>query len=145
MVSDKSQVRSTGPINVLTRQPIKGRKKGGGIRFGEMERDSFIAHGAAFLMQDRLMNCSDKHVAFVCKTCGSLLGPTAIKNSTNAGGGLENGGFDGDEEDLLICRTKECQSATSKPDIARVSMPYVFRYLANELGAMNIKMNLHVD
>ena len=145
MVSDKSQVRSTGPINVLTRQPIKGRKKGGGIRFGEMERDSFIAHGAAFLMQDRLMNCSDKHVAFVCKTCGSLLGPTAIKNSTNAVGGLENGGFDGDEEDLLICRTKECQSAKSKSDIARVSMPYVFRYLANELGAMNIKMKLHVD
>eukprot|EP01083_Nonionella_stella_P164236 543000_1 len=54
MVSDKSQVRSTGQIDVLTQQPLKGRKKGGGIRFGEMERDSLLAHGTSYLLQDRL-------------------------------------------------------------------------------------------
>ena len=40
MVNDKFQVRSTGPVNPVTKQPIKGRKAGGGVRFGEMERDS---------------------------------------------------------------------------------------------------------
>jgi DNA-directed RNA polymerase I subunit RPA2 len=59
MVSDKYQVRTTGPVHHLTMQPVKGRKRAGGIRFGEMERDSLLAHGTSFLLRDRLMNCSD--------------------------------------------------------------------------------------
>lgn len=62
----RPQVRSTGAINQLTRQPIKGRKLGGGIRFGEMERDSLLAHGAAYLLHDRLHACSDYHTLDVC-------------------------------------------------------------------------------
>ena len=54
------QVRATGPIDNLTHQPVKGRKMAGGIRFGEMERDAMLAHGASFLLQDRLLNCSDR-------------------------------------------------------------------------------------
>ena len=73
MVSDKAQVRSTGPIDPLTRQPVKGRKHHGGIRFGEMERDSLLAHGAANLVQDRLLRCSDEHQAHCCPSCGSIL------------------------------------------------------------------------
>ncbi|KAG8749455.1 hypothetical protein FRC12_013409 [Ceratobasidium sp. 428] len=92
MVDDKFQVRTTGPVDPVTRQPVKvnpiplprilaaalnldlqGRKRAGGIRFGEMERDALIAHGTSFLLQDRLMNCSDYSTAWVCRTCGSLI------------------------------------------------------------------------
>ncbi|ORY90187.1 hypothetical protein BCR35DRAFT_287430 [Leucosporidium creatinivorum] len=73
MVGDKWQVRTTGPLDQVTRQPVKGRKRGGGIRFGEMERDALLAHGTSFLLQDRLMNCSDYSTAWVCRSCGSMV------------------------------------------------------------------------
>lgn len=73
MVNDKFQVRTTGPVTALTGQPIKGRKKGGGIRVGEMERDSLLAHGTAFLLQDRLLNCSDYQKSWICRACGTFL------------------------------------------------------------------------
>ncbi|KAK9154421.1 hypothetical protein Sjap_001901 [Stephania japonica] len=72
MVSDKFQVRSTGRVDQVTRQPIKGRKRGGGIRFGEMERDAMLAH-------DRLHTCSDHHIADVCSLCGSILTATIMQ------------------------------------------------------------------
>lgn len=56
MIADKFQVRASGPVDPVTHQPIKGRKKGGGIRFGEMERDAMIAHGTAFALQVYFFN-----------------------------------------------------------------------------------------
>jgi DNA-directed RNA polymerase I subunit RPA2 len=38
-----------------------------------MERDALIAHGTSYLLQDRLMNCSDYSTAWVCRTCGSMI------------------------------------------------------------------------
>jgi hypothetical protein len=71
MVGDKFQSRADGAVNQLTHQPVGGRKNAGGIRFGEMERDSIIAHGAAFLLNDRLMQSSD--YSKVCKKLGVKL------------------------------------------------------------------------
>lgn len=73
MVTDKSQARSTGPHDILTQQPIKGRKKGGGIRMGEMERDALLAHGISFCLYDRFLMCSDYSEAYICDKCGSML------------------------------------------------------------------------
>ncbi|KAI8846540.1 DNA-directed RNA polymerase I subunit RPA2 [Chytridium lagenaria] len=78
MVSDKFQVRTTGPVHTLTQQPIKGRKRHGGIRLGEMERDSLLAHGTSFILQDRLMNCSDYSRCPICRHCGSILTPISV-------------------------------------------------------------------
>lgn len=78
------QVRSTGPVNALTRQPIKGRKFGGGIRFGEMERDALLAHGSAYLLHDRLHTSSDYAVMDACAGCGSILTPVTQPRETAA-------------------------------------------------------------
>lgn len=135
MVSDKFQVRSVGPISPITRQPIKGRKAGGGIRFGEMERDSLLAHGAAFLLHDRLHLCSDRHVMEVCSKCGSLL-------STLAGASPADG-EDGSSGNAPRGRVF-CGSCRSSCHIEAVALPYVFRYLSTELAAMNIKLQLQI-
>ena len=157
MVSDKFQVRTTGAVNALTGQPIKGRSRGGGIRVGEMERDSLIAHGAAFLLQDRLMNCSDATRAWICKTCGSFLSTQATVNaySQRGRGTVQPTG-------IVRCRAcaKEASFGDSKMDIWEdgqgnrfiggedttvVSVPGVLRYLDVELAAMGVKMKFRVE
>lgn len=52
-------MRATGAMDLTLRQPVKGRKRGGAIRVGEMERDCLISHGAVYNLKDRLMDCSD--------------------------------------------------------------------------------------
>lgn len=136
MVSDKFQVRSTGPVNPLTRQPIKGRKLGGGIRFGEMERDSLLAHGASFLLHDRLHASSDYHVASVCGRCGSILStwPTSMAIPSGLGG---PGASAPAQETCLVCGTAK--------HVVHTALPYVFRYLACELAAMNIRVRVNMQ
>ena len=136
MVSDKFQVRSLGPNNPLTQQPIKGRKAGGGIRFGEMERDSLLAHGAAYLLHDRLHACSDRHVADVCSRCGSLLAPACTLRVAGGAQGLEPVTGSGTKVVCRVCNTGAC--------VERVALPFVFKYLASELAAMNIRVGLEI-
>lgn len=157
MVNDKYQVRTTGPVTPLTGQPIKGRAKGGGIRVGEMERDALLAHGTAFLLQDRLLNCSDYTKAWVCKSCGSFL-------STQPSVG-QFGRRRANEALTVRCRRcsrkikggelalkrNDCwedkggQRWVGGEDVTQVAVPGVLRYLDVELAAMGIRLNFKVE
>ena len=130
MVGDKYQVRSTGPIDPLTHQPVKGRKRAGGIRFGEMERDSLLAHGSSFLLHDRLFNCSDKTSVYGCSTCKSIISPYLVRNDHSMMG----------DEGITMSDSWSCRTCDSRDGIKKVSIPYVLRYLISELASVNIKV-----
>ena len=66
--ADKVYARSSGPKSLMNRQPIAGRSKGGGLRFGEMEYDCLIAHGASNLITNIAEN-SDMTDVLYCTHC----------------------------------------------------------------------------
>ena len=136
MVNDKAQARSIGPINMLTRQPMKGKKRMGGIRFGEMERDALLAHGVSYSLNDRLFKSSDYSEGYVCKNCGELLGTQFYNEVKRVDIGNEHVDFVNSD---IICRN--CNEPKS---CVRVGIPYVMRYLTNELAAMNIRLSFSV-
>lgn len=155
MVNDKYQVRTTGPINSTTGQPIKGRKKGGGIRVGEMERDALIAHGTAFLLQDRLMNCSDYTKAAVCRLCGSFL--STAPTVSEYGRKKDKGGnmtircrrcaklADGLSSKADVWMDGQGMRFSGGDDIAVVAVPGVLKYLDVELASMGVRLKFKVD
>jgi DNA-directed RNA polymerase II subunit RPB2 len=72
MVTDKIHARAKGPCQLLTRQPLDGRNKNGGLRFGEMEKDCAVSHGISFFLKERMMECSDMYTIEACRTCGLI-------------------------------------------------------------------------
>ncbi|KAF4745397.1 DNA-directed RNA polymerase I subunit RPA2, partial [Perkinsus olseni] len=137
-VLDKFQVRATGPIDPLTRQPVKGRKKHGGVRFGEMERDSLISHGTSALLADRLLKCSDACEDWVCPECGSILSYAHSPETVKRYSGRE-----------AAAQAPICRACSTERGIevrcAAVTLPYVFRYMSAEFASMNIRLRLRVQ
>jgi DNA-directed RNA polymerase II subunit RPB2 len=70
LVGAKIQARASGPKTISMRQPVQGKKEGGGSRFGEMERDALLGHGVSDIIQEKFLIESDKFHLYICDTCG---------------------------------------------------------------------------
>ena len=118
MVIDKINSRAQGPIVSLTRQPTEGRARDGGLRFGEMERDCMLSHGAASFTKGRIYDDSDKFEVTVCVPCGMI----AVYN---------------DAKSIHLCR-----NCSNKTNFRLAKIPYSCKLLFQELNAMNIAPRL---
>nr|URM60729.1 WRKY family protein [Gymnema sylvestre] len=128
MAEDKVKYRNTGPVHPLTRQPVADRKRFGGIKFGEMERDCLIAHGASANLHERLFTLSDCSQIHICRKC---------KNMANV---IQRPVLGGRKIRGPYCRI--CESAE---DIVRASVPYGAKLLAQELFSMNISLKFETE
>ena len=116
--SDKIHARARGQVQMLTKQPTEGRARGGGLRFGEMERDCIIAYGASMILKDRLLDESDKSDIYVCERCG-LVAYHDVKQ-----------------------RKYVCKVCGDKAKVSSVSVAYAFKLLLQEMQSLTVAPRL---
>lgn len=119
MVAEKMHARASGRVQMLTRQPLEGRAREGGLRFGEMERDAMIGHGASVFLKERFYECSDKYEMYICDTCGH----PAYGNVNKT---------------LFRCITCDNEGRVSR--ISKIKIPYASKLLMQEITSMGISM-----
>ncbi|MBI5398911.1 DNA-directed RNA polymerase subunit B [Candidatus Woesearchaeota archaeon] len=119
MVANKIHSRARGPIQLLTRQPTEGRAKEGGLRLGEMEKDTFVAHGASLLLKERFD--SDRTLVPVCESCGIIAVYNEFKNKAY------------------------CPVCGDNVDINIVEISYAFKLILDELKSLCIYPKLVLE
>jgi DNA-directed RNA polymerase II subunit RPB2 len=115
LVGCKIHARDHGSVQSLVRQPLEGRSKEGGLRFGEMERDCMISHGVSRFLNERLFDLSDSFQILICRSCG------CIPNQAN-----------------------RCCYCDKEDTIYLVNMPYACKLLFQELMAIGLKIHFRL-
>jgi len=118
LVANKLHSRARGPIQLLTRQPTEGRAKEGGLRLGEMEKDTFVAHGASLLLKERFD--SDQTVVPVCEQCGII----AIKDEFK--------------------RKSHCPVCGENVELNDIEISYAFKLILDELKSLCVYPKLQL-
>ena len=143
MVKDKINYRSTGPLTMLTRQPVHGRANDGGLRIGEMERDAVVSHGLGKFLQESMLERSDMYQLAICNKSGTIAIYNPNKNlffSPSADGPLKySGSIERINNVQLNQITKHGRS------FSIVNVPYSMKLLIQELQAINVQLRIITD
>ena len=138
MVKDKINYRATGKRSALTRQTNQGRANDGGLRIGEMERDSIMGHGMSYFLNESFMVRGDQYYMAICNKTGTI----AIYNEEKK---IFLSPFaDGPLNFNITSKTTTVINSVSKfgRSFSIVRIPYALKLLIQELQVMNIQMRI---
>jgi len=141
MVKDKINYRASGPRSNLTRQPVSGRANDGGLRVGEMEKDSILSHGMSAFLKDAMMEKGDKYYMAICNQSGLI----AIYNSSK--NHFLSPAVDGPLKFTIDLENKMHLETVSRfgRNFSIVAVPYAFKLFIQEMATMGVQLRLITD